>query len=74
MARLGKRSLKYCDCGIILFPNFTLRFGWVSTALRALCVQGGADEGEDLINAALRELREETGVTSAEFLAEVCLD
>ncbi|KAL9428213.1 hypothetical protein AB3S75_030240 [Citrus x aurantiifolia] len=32
--------------------------------------QGGADEGEDLINAALRELREETGVTSAEFLAE----
>lgn len=57
-----------------MFPNFTLRFGWVSIALRALCVQGGADEGEDLINAALRELREETGVTSAEFLAEVCLD
>lgn len=53
-----------------MFPNFTLRFGWVSIALRALRVQGGADEGEDLINAALRELREETGVTSAEFLAE----
>lgn len=34
--------------------------------------QGGADEGEDLRNAAIRELREETGVTSAEFLAEVC--
>ncbi|KAF5737408.1 nudix hydrolase 27 chloroplastic [Tripterygium wilfordii] len=33
--------------------------------------QGGADEGEDLRNAALRELREETGVTSAEFVAEV---
>ncbi|XP_065855973.1 nudix hydrolase 27, chloroplastic isoform X2 [Euphorbia lathyris] len=32
--------------------------------------QGGADEGEELINAAMRELREETGVTSAEFLAE----
>lgn len=32
--------------------------------------QGGADEGEDLRNAAMRELREETGVTSAEFLAE----
>ncbi|KDP36122.1 hypothetical protein JCGZ_08766 [Jatropha curcas] len=32
--------------------------------------QGGADEGEDLINAAMRELREETGVTSAELLAE----
>ncbi|XP_015582952.1 nudix hydrolase 27, chloroplastic isoform X2 [Ricinus communis] len=32
--------------------------------------QGGADEGEDLRHAAMRELREETGVTSAEFLAE----
>ncbi|KAJ4705392.1 Nudix hydrolase [Melia azedarach] len=32
--------------------------------------QGGADEGEDLRNAAMRELREETGVTSAEFIAE----
>ncbi|GKV29771.1 hypothetical protein SLEP1_g38669 [Rubroshorea leprosula] len=32
--------------------------------------QGGADEGEDLRKAAMRELREETGVTSAEFLAE----
>ncbi|CAA7026784.1 unnamed protein product [Microthlaspi erraticum] len=33
--------------------------------------QGGADEGEDLRNAAFRELREETGVTSAEFIAEI---
>ncbi|KAJ0092217.1 hypothetical protein Patl1_26172 [Pistacia atlantica] len=33
-------------------------------------VQGGADEGEDLRNAAIRELREESGVTSTEFLAE----
>lgn len=33
--------------------------------------QGGADEGEDLRNAAMRELREETGVTSVEFLAEI---
>ncbi|KAG5243902.1 hypothetical protein OIU76_009204 [Salix suchowensis] len=32
--------------------------------------QGGAGEGEDLMNAAMRELREETGVTSAEFVAE----
>ncbi|XVF07544.1 hypothetical protein REPUB_Repub06bG0148200 [Reevesia pubescens] len=32
--------------------------------------QGGANNGEDLRKAAMRELREETGVTSAEFLAE----
>jgi 8-oxo-dGTP pyrophosphatase MutT (NUDIX family) len=34
-------------------------------------LQGGAGEGEDLLTAAMRELREETGVTSAEFVAEV---
>ncbi|XP_068660351.1 nudix hydrolase 26, chloroplastic-like [Aristolochia californica] len=33
--------------------------------------QGGVDEGEDPREAAIRELREETGVTSAEMLAEV---
>ncbi|XP_062091728.1 nudix hydrolase 26, chloroplastic-like [Humulus lupulus] len=33
--------------------------------------QGGVDEGEDPRSAAIRELREETGVTSAEILAEV---
>nr|AAC49902.1 diadenosine 5',5'''-P1,P4-tetraphosphate hydrolase [Lupinus angustifolius] len=33
--------------------------------------QGGIDEGEDPRNAAIRELREETGVTSAEVIAEV---
>jgi putative (di)nucleoside polyphosphate hydrolase len=31
--------------------------------------QGGVDEGEDLFGAALRELEEETGVTSVSFLA-----
>ncbi|PKI31146.1 hypothetical protein CRG98_048465 [Punica granatum] len=33
--------------------------------------QGGIDEGEDPKAAAFRELREETGVSSAEILAEV---
>ncbi|KAL8538882.1 hypothetical protein ACS0TY_000763 [Phlomoides rotata] len=32
--------------------------------------QGGIDENEDPRNAAFRELREETGVTSAEIVAE----
>ncbi|KAL6225300.1 hypothetical protein ACLB2K_004150 [Fragaria x ananassa] len=32
--------------------------------------QGGIDEGEDPRTAAIRELREETGVQSAEILAE----
>ncbi|KMZ70669.1 Nudix hydrolase 26, chloroplastic [Zostera marina] len=33
--------------------------------------QGGVDKGEDPQNAAIRELREETGVVSAELLAQV---
>ncbi|KAJ6803360.1 nudix hydrolase 26, chloroplastic-like [Iris pallida] len=33
--------------------------------------QGGVDEGEDPRSAVIRELREETGVTSADILAEV---
>ncbi|XP_052185565.1 nudix hydrolase 26, chloroplastic [Diospyros lotus] len=33
--------------------------------------QGGIDEGEDPRGAVLRELREETGITSAEIIAEV---
>ncbi|KAH6762626.1 nudix hydrolase-like protein 26 [Perilla frutescens var. hirtella] len=32
--------------------------------------QGGIDENEDPRNAAIRELREETGVTSADIVAE----
>lgn len=32
--------------------------------------QGGVDEGEDLLAAARRELREETGVTSVELLGQ----
>ncbi|KGN52175.1 nudix hydrolase 26, chloroplastic [Cucumis sativus] len=33
--------------------------------------QGGVDEGEDPRSAAIRELREETGVKSADIIAEV---
>ncbi|KAG9459196.1 hypothetical protein H6P81_003704 [Aristolochia fimbriata] len=33
--------------------------------------QGSIDEGEEPLTAALRELREETGIVSAEILAEV---
>uniref|UniRef100_A0A1D1ZL66 Nudix hydrolase 26, chloroplastic n=1 Tax=Anthurium amnicola TaxID=1678845 RepID=A0A1D1ZL66_9ARAE len=33
--------------------------------------QGGIDEGEDPRSAAIRELKEETGVTSAEIITEV---
>nr|XP_023906159.1 nudix hydrolase 26, chloroplastic-like [Quercus suber]POF18927.1 nudix hydrolase 26, chloroplastic [Quercus suber] len=33
--------------------------------------QGGIDEGEDPRSAAIRELKEETGISSAEVIAEV---
>ena len=35
--------------------------------------QGGIDESEDPKSAAVRELKEETGISSAEVLAEVWL-
>ncbi|KAL0408963.1 UNVERIFIED_CONTAM: Nudix hydrolase 25 [Sesamum radiatum] len=34
--------------------------------------KGGIEEGEDPRSAAIRELREETGVVSAEIMDEVC--
>jgi 8-oxo-dGTP pyrophosphatase MutT (NUDIX family) len=33
--------------------------------------QGGIDEGETAAEAAVRELREETGVTSAEIIGQI---
>lgn len=34
--------------------------------------QGGIEDGEEPKSAAIRELREETGIVSAEIMAEVC--
>jgi putative (di)nucleoside polyphosphate hydrolase len=75
----GMRDLPYRPCvGVVLFnpqglvwigrradkPNDEGKGLWWQMP------QGGIDEGEDPAEAALRELEEETGVRSAEIIAE----
>ncbi|CAN1306617.1 Nudix hydrolase 27, chloroplastic [Linum perenne] len=63
-----RRSVGIC----LVKPSKMVRFNASKDCvfLSLTSKQGGANEGEDLRSAAMRELQEETGVTSAEFLAE----
>ena len=57
----------------MIFPLLKDYVSFVSVwkVFNMIVEQGGIDEGEDPRNAAMRELKEETGVASAEVLAEV---
>ncbi|KAG8380669.1 hypothetical protein BUALT_Bualt06G0039900 [Buddleja alternifolia] len=57
-------ALPFHDIGIFAASRLDIPDAWQMP-------QGGIDESEDPRNAAIRELREETGVTSADIVAEV---
>ena len=72
MTDLDRSKLAYRPCAGVLVFN---RSGRVFVASRAdtpgawQMPQGGIDKGEAPADAALRELREETGITSVEIVA-----
>lgn len=75
MSRTDPNHLPYRRCvGIMVLNNegrvFVGRRINVEVGEAWQMPQGGIDRGEDLKQAALRELAEETGITDVEFLAE----